>query len=121
LATAALQRPGKRQPGQGRVHTLVSRFGRDLERLGLVKYVFGRNGRETSIELSVGKPLADRLREAAHAVDPQPYDLPKPADDTHTHTFRLRDARDIELRLPKDLTRREAERIALFVQSLPVE
>lgn len=41
--------------------------------------------------------------------------------ETITHRFQLRHDYTVKLKLPEDLTDREAERIALFVQALPFE
>lgn len=45
--------------------------------------------------------------------------MEKPSDDI-VHVFVLRDDFHLQVRLPEDLTPREAERLAMWVQTLPL-
>jgi len=55
--------------------------------------------------------LVDELKELGSGIEPPEY----------KHEFRLRHDLEIKLTLPVDLTQAEADRIALFVKSLPIQ
>lgn len=50
---------------------------------------------------------------------PSPPPEPKPESPSLTHSFHLREELQVEITLPRDLTKAEAERLSLFIQTLP--
>lgn len=63
-----------------------------------------------------------RLMAAVDLLENSDADVPAPAADTGmlVHSFHLRPGLQVTIELPADLSEREAERLARFVQSLPV-
>ncbi len=106
------------------------RFFRRLEQLECGRLVEGRRGKRTRFVWD------SNLTDVAHAAAGQDVkigDAPMPgnteaAPDSESqneglleHPYRLRKNLDLRLRLPSDLTKAEAARLAAFVQTLPFD
>ena len=107
-------------------HQLIAAF-RTREGLGAGQYVEGRHGHPSRFEWSVNTLEACRAArgevvdaQEMHAVHPDDTD-----DETDEsildHYFNLRADYQLELQLPINLSQEEAERLATFVRSLPLE
>lgn len=84
--------------------------------VGILEEVMGQSPAETR----------DRVDELLEAVDAEKDPLNLPTDDfarpdTIHHRFQLRTDYIVKLKLPEDLTAREAKRLATFLKSLPFE
>lgn len=105
---------------------LVIEFFRKLETLECGQFVVGRRGWESRFLWSVnmvdvGRAAAgesDEIEELPAADDEESI---MQADEMLQHSFHLRPDCVISFSLPSDLTDREAERIAGFIQSIPFE
>jgi transcriptional regulator with XRE-family HTH domain len=71
---------------------------------------------------NVGTQHIERIVKALDALEnPAESSAPTaPASDMLDHSFHLRPDLQVKIALPQDLTEREAERLARFIQSLPV-
>ncbi len=106
-------------------HQLIAAF-RVLEDLGVGKYVEGRHGHPSRFEWSVNTLEACRAAQGEE-VEAMQFEVDD-ADGTEDHEenildhyFNLRADYQLELQLPIDLSKEEAERLATFVRSLPLE
>lgn len=93
---------------------------RRLEELGCGQFVIGRRGAPSRFVwavgiVSVGKAAAGE----SQTVDVIP-ETPIQTRETVNHLYHLRPDRQITLELPIDLTSREAERLAAFIRTLPM-
>ncbi len=107
---------------------LIAAF-RELERLDCGKYIEGRHGYKSRFEwnsefgsLSIcraafGETLSTQQDEELQD-DEETYVDESPELD---HQFHLRDTYQVEISLPVNLTVGEAERLAMFIKSLPLE
>jgi hypothetical protein len=99
------------------------RVFRALEDVGCGRFVAGRKGHPSRFEWTVG--MVDVARVAAGEtvkIEAAPIDEnDEAADDLLEHHFLLRKDLDVPLRLPGNLTAREAARLAAFIQSLPFD
>lgn len=108
----------------------IIKFFRKLEELKCGKLIEGRRGKKTRFDwlanlTDVAKAAAGQNvkigatpfaagAELAFAEEPE-------ANGLVDHPFKLRKDLDVRLRLPMDLTKAEAVRLAAFVQSLPFD
>lgn len=109
----------------------VVRVFRELAEIGCGRFISGRKGYKTRIEWSYKiRSLAAAAKGDASTVDEldsedvdaeDEFDLSEVDHDLLSHPFQLRADLAIELRLPSDLSSREAERLATFIRSLPFE
>jgi hypothetical protein len=94
----------------------IIRFFQRLESFGHGKVVNGRHGRETRMRW---RDQPNRMRFFGDAPGATASNTAKTFDEHH---FPLRDGMDpIRLVLPRDLSAREASRLAQFITSLPVD
>ena len=106
-------------------HELIAAF-RVLEDVECGKYIAGRHGWPSRFLWSV-KSLDACLAAQGEETDVAPVeelaDTEDDGGDTDLidHAFNLREDFPVELSLPIDLTTNEAERLALFMKSLPLE
>lgn len=119
--------------GNGMSYGEVRNFLMELARLGCGKYIIGRRGRPSRIEwnvglVSLGQAAAGNRLQIEEFVEDNAEQ--QQVEDTKTVTeqtadmkvsYPLRPNRNVELILPKDLTTREAHRLAEFVKTLPFE
>lgn len=98
---------------------------KQLADIGVGQYIVGRKGAETRIvwEYDV-KGLSRIAKGATQELIGVPVgaikdDDPEEGDDMMAHEFVLRPGLRVELRLPADLSDREADRLAGWVKSLP--
>ncbi|MEH2566748.1 hypothetical protein [Bradyrhizobium sp. AZCC 2289] len=109
-------------------------FAADIEAAGIGIRIFGRRGFKSRIKWeytlqSVAKAARGmseslellsqgNLPAAAESSEAGGYsNHPNDAD----HVFQLRSSRRVNFRLPKDLTAKEADRLAAFIKTLPLE
>ena len=103
---------------------------KNMEDLGLGRFVIGRRGAKSRFEWSVGMVDAGlaATKGGGHTIAPlddSEYEV-EDEDDSEdgfvNHDFRLRDGDNgtITISLPSDLTPAEAKRVGLFVSSLPI-
>jgi hypothetical protein len=93
---------------------------RDLELAGCGKFVVGRRGFPSRLEWSVNAAAAGlAARGETDELAWSPGAEIRPTVAMHDVQFPLRDDLILTLSLPKDLTEREAERLATFLRSLP--
>lgn len=111
----------------------VIKFFQKLEELGCGHLVWGRRGKKTRFvwgsnltevskaaagqDIKIGVvPTATEVEDAEAEGANAELD-----DDLVEHPFRLRKELDVRLRLPDDLTKAEAARLAAFIQTLPFD
>ncbi|MEA2559563.1 MAG: hypothetical protein QOH06_1067 [Acidobacteriota bacterium] len=96
-----------------------------LEEVGCGQFVIGRRGWPSRFVWSVSSLAASHLATGEVAlmedVTADSAEESEEADEFLSHTFNLRPDLPITLDLPADLSVKEAERLALFVRSLPME
>lgn len=106
----------------------IVRLCQALERLGCARFVVGRRshpsrlvwnispkriGKVASGEWDVLEPMADQeQRPAGETIE---------SEELIVHPYTLRPNLQIEIKLPRTLTAREAERVANFIRTLPFE
>lgn len=75
--------------------------------------------------MNVGTQHVARMEKALGLLeegkDPEPAEAVAAKTPTLAHSFHLREDFKAEISLPADLTGREAERLALFIKSLPAD
>ena len=96
---------------------------REMEILGVGKVVVGRKGYETRFRWNykmteVGKAAVGEIEEFEIADDLEESD--EEEGGLVTHEFKIRKDVIAIVRAPSDLTEREAERLAKFIQTLPL-
>lgn len=96
-----------------------------LEEIECGQFVVGRHGWPSRFvwntnSLTVSRLASGEGQEAAE-VEEEEEELLEEEDELLTHTFNLRPDLVITISLPADLTTKEAERLSLFVKSLPME
>jgi hypothetical protein len=109
-------------------------FAADIEEAGIGTRIFGRRGLKSRIRWiytlpSVSKAareLSDTLEVASQTNFPAIREgNEKGASSDHPddaeHFFRLRSNMRISFRLPRDLTTKEADRLAAYIRTLPIE
>lgn len=107
-------------------HQVILAF-RTLEDLGAGKYVEGRHGHASRFEWDVNTLEACRAAQGEEADEEEmqavaPDDVENDTEENILdHYFNLRADYQLELQLPVDLSQEEAERLATFVRSLPLE
>lgn len=109
-------------------------FFKLLDEIGCGKFYAGRRGRESRIEwkpfgaIQIAKAFISEpnaytptsTASASHAVEAVTDTAIESFDDGfYDHTFLLRPGMKTRLRLPLDLTKEEASRLADFIRSLP--
>ena len=102
---------------------LIATF-RQLERLDCGQYVEGRHGWPSRFVWRVGSIGTCRAAtgESAKVETLEPEEDEGSAEtDMRTHAFNLRADLSIEFSLPVDISTTEAERVAAFVKTLPLE
>lgn len=99
----------------------------DLARLGCGQFVRGRKGYRSRLVWSVGSlqlaKIATGEMSAELIPDNDDSNCSDESDESETfmHAYILRESFSVSLELPSDLTRSEAERLAMFIRSLPME
>ena len=98
---------------------IVDLFKR-FETLGYGNFVIGRRGQPSRFIWNISLISAGKAAtgEASSVVD---INEEETVPEILLHTYHLRSDMQIDLSLPIDLTLREAERLAMFVRSLPLE
>ncbi len=94
---------------------------RKLDELGFGRFVVGRRGASSRFEREVSLPSLGRAAAGRGAVIAAPDDPDDAEDDLICHQYRLRPTFTAQIHLPADLTAKEAERLASFIQTLPFE
>lgn len=110
---------GDSKPVDYAAKKLLIDFLRELEKAGLGQLVIGRKGKETrfnwNLMITNGASKSDETGGdslmGTHSTNPNRI----------SHTFVLRQDFVASIELPKDLTKREAERLASFCVTLPLE
>ncbi len=115
-------------------YTEVKNLLRELARLGCGEYVIGRRGHPSRLEWTVGlvslgqvasgrrSQVEEFVDEGSDQQDADPDEraaVQLPAD--MKVSYPLRPDRNVEIILPKDLTGREAHRLAEFIKTLPFD
>lgn len=106
-------------------HELIAAF-RKLQDAGVGKYTEGRRGHPSRFEWAVGSLDACRVAQGEE-VEASPVEFvdSQSEDDQEAgildHYFNLREDYQLEIQLPVDLSKEEAERLATYVRSLPLE
>ncbi len=96
-----------------------------LEALGCGKFIIGRRGKLSRFAWSAS--ITDGGRAAVgeqHTVAEMPettVTATEEATEMLTHSYHLRPDTAVSIALPMDLTPHEAERLAVFIKSLPME
>jgi hypothetical protein len=97
---------------------------RSLEKLGVGQFVTGRRGWSSRFVWSVGMVSVGRAA-AGERSDveqiPEETGHEEENDSTLSHTYNLRADVAVTIDLPTDLTRNEAERLASFIRTLPID
>lgn len=106
---------------------------RELDELGLGRFIPGRKGGKSRFEWiydvrslgNAAKGVTVALREvppdATDDEDDGDEDSSTLSNDVLIHEFQLRTGSKIQLALPSDLTAREADRIGAWIRTLPFE
>lgn len=109
-------------------------FAADIESVGIGTRIFGRRSFKSRIKWKYTlQSIAQAAREqidtlevvsdkgfAMAAESGETIGSVNDADDVE-HTFQLRSGKRVHFRLPRDLTTREADRLAAFIKTLPLE
>jgi hypothetical protein len=90
------------------------------------QFVVGRRGWRSRFVWSVGSLSASRLasgemQEVEDIITDEEYDAGDEQEELISHSFNLRPDLEVTMNLPADLSTKEAERLSLFVRSLPME
>lgn len=111
-------------------------LARELEELGLVKFISGRKGFKSRIEWyfsvrNIGAAALGAANEVGNvAPDAEDDEVVEASittsnDDVDNsdiqHSYSLRPNKVIKIALPEDFTKKEAERLAAFINTLPFE
>lgn len=103
---------------------------KELEELGLGRFVAGRKGHDSRMEWAFDvRTLGPVARGAKMALEEVPFDA---EDDDETngretesglimHAFQLRADCSVEIKLPVDVTQKEVERLGMWLRSIPFE
>jgi len=108
----------------GADYTSMVKVFKDLATLGVGRFIPGRHSYPSRMEWSfsirsLGK-VATGSGSALQDVAPgATADIPEADPNRLKHEFRLRDGFKVILELPADITEKEADRLALWVKSLP--
>lgn len=100
---------------------------REIAEAGAGEFKVGRKGAKSRIEWEYGvRSLAAAARGEGRPVKLDDIEEVETVEDSEeegdvVHEFLLRPGKKVRFVLPSDLTQREAERLAGFVQSLPFE
>jgi hypothetical protein len=97
---------------------------RNLEAAGCGTFVLGRRGRPSRFRwqvdlVSVGRAAAGEGKQIEDISDDAVEE--ETGEQTLTHLFQLRPDQQVSLELPRDLTPREASRLADFIRTLPFD
>ncbi len=108
-------------------------LAKSLDKLGCGEFLVGRRGAKSRIKWQfslrsmgdVAKGGADQLTKVAvedqeDLESMEPHEVGGENGDIQ-HSYQLRSDRRLMLSLPRDLTKKEAERLATFIQSLPFQ
>lgn len=93
---------------------------RDLEQVGCGQFVSGRRGYSTRFVWSVSSLGLAKLATGESQSEDTGADTHDELE-TFQHVFHLRDSFTVSIDLPTDLTKSESQRLALFLQSLPLD
>lgn len=106
----------------------------DIEEAGIGERIFGRRTFKSRIRWKYTlKSVADAargFRDTLEELSDSNFPATNEADDASPprvpieeaeHVFQLRRDRRVQFRLPKDLSAREADRLAAFIKTLPLE
>ena len=112
------------EEGQHIARADVINLFKKLQEIGCGQFVTGRRGWPSRFVWSVSLISASRaaIGEQEEIEElPQTDSLKDDEAGNITHSFHLRPDYELKLELPIDLTPKEAERLASFVKSLPME
>lgn len=85
--------------------------------LGLGTFIVGRHGSKTRFRLPQHRLISlDKVAELRGQASAPSL---SPPDGSESHTFKLRPDFTVEMRLPTNFTRKEAERLSIFLRALP--
>ena len=103
----------------------IVRIFRELEEFGCGRFISGRKGFHTRIRweykiIELAK-IARGQEGSVIRVDPADWDDDWEEDDSVLHEFQLRPDLKVSISLPKDLSKKEAERVSAFVLTLPFD
>ncbi|MCW1413353.1 hypothetical protein OLZ32_34635 [Rhizobium sp. 1AS11] len=113
----------------------VIRIFKELEGIGCGEFKNGRKGYKTRMEwshslISLGE-VAKGEAVSVEAINPDdldaeddadvPGEVSEQAEGFIQHPFQLRPDQSVTLSLPADLTMKEAQRLAAFIQTIPFE
>lgn len=93
---------------------------RRMEGLGGGKFITGRRGQESRFVWEVSLRSAGKAA-AGETLSVEEIDDTEAVSRSLQHSYYLRSDRPITVDLPMDLTTKEAERLAAFIKSLPLE
>lgn len=98
---------------------------KQLDELGVGTFVLGRKGQQTRFKwaasmISVGKAAREEIEELEE-IDYDELEEEGADELWAEHQYKLRPELEVKLTLPKDLTAREAKRLANFIRTLPFE
>lgn len=112
----------------------IRSYAADIERAQIGKRIFGRRKFKSRIRwiytlqsvAAAARGLSDTLELVSDSNFPATPETNEPSSgagrpDEADHVFQLRRDRRVTFRLPKDLTLKEAERLAAFVKTLPLD
>lgn len=112
----------------GSPHSEVLDVFRALEIIGVGTLLIGRKGFETRFRwdkgylmTDVGKVAMAEMEELVEEPESAVVRAEEPEDDLRTWSFELRPNQMVEVRVPEDLTAREAARLAKFVEAIARE
>lgn len=113
-------RAGGVEVSRGEVVNLYQEF----EKFGLGKFIVGRRGKPSRFAwsvsiVSVGKAAAGESQTIPTAHDG--IDASTEVNETLIHAFHLRPDIKISIELPTDLTCHEANRLAAYIKTLPMD
>lgn len=97
---------------------------RSLEEVGIGKYVEGRHGWKSRFEFIDKVTTVIKLLDGENlsGLELETFEQSSlDSDESCSHVFMLRPDFSVEIRLPADLTEREALRLSKFVECLPLE
>jgi hypothetical protein len=92
---------------------------RKLSEIGCGSFVLGRRDWPTRLVWTVNAINCGKAARGELADLSEPTSEDAVPADMHEHSFVLRDDLTVTLRLPKDLTEKEAARLARFVEAIP--
>jgi hypothetical protein len=112
-------------------HREAIELARTLSEIGCGEFVVGRRGAKSRVKWnyslrSMGEAAKGEIAELKHVSseaeqDDDLEDEVEIEENAIRHTFQLRPDNTVTIDLPSDLSKKEAERLATFIQSLPFD